>query len=73
MATARHFVRIPEKGQPFVKVPRLTGEVDEVPLKVWRTLTGDGGGVVLSGRAGRLGDTVYATPDFPESAVELLP
>ncbi len=67
----RLLVRIPENGQPFVKVP---GERwFELPLKVWRTLDADGGGVVIPGRAGRLGDTVYATPDFPESAVELLP
>lgn len=64
---SRILIRLPENGQPFVKVP------GEVPLKVWRTLTADGGGVVLPGRAGRLGDTVYATPDFPESAVEMLP
>ncbi len=63
----RVLVRVPENGQPFVKAP------EEVPLRVWRTLAADGGGVVLPGRAGRLGDTVYATPDFPESAVELLP
>lgn len=69
---SRTLIRVPEQGQPFWKVPYLTGEVDEVPLKVWRTLTADGGGVVLPGRAGRLGDTVYATPDFPESAVEML-
>lgn len=75
MATARHLVRIPENGQSIWRVPRpptlpLRGVVvDQVEIQSWS----DQDGAVLPGRAGRLGDTVYATPDFPESAVELLP